>query len=105
MEFKRRIAEVEIEGLGKVYLKPLSAGYWMRISGLQDSSADNIRRTAEMVSDSLVDSAGKRVFTDADDVIDNCDINIIAPVSTKIVELNRPKTQGDAGKNSESGQA
>jgi hypothetical protein len=105
MEYKRRIAEVEIDGLGKVYLKSLSAGYWIRISGLSDSSADNIRRTAEMVADSLVDGAGKRIFTDADDVIDNCDINIIAPVSTKIVELNRPKAEGETGKNSESGQA
>ena len=108
MDYKRKITEVEIEGLGKVRLKSLSAGFFHRVAGInagpESEREKNVLISAEAVADSLVDENGRPKLKNADEALNDMEMEFFNAIAAKIIETFAPKqtAQDDAIKNSES---
>ena len=104
MDYKRRITEVAIEGLGKVRLKSLSAGFWQRVAdigGLTESEgAQRIRISAEAIASSWVDEQGKPVLASAGEALDELELDLFNAISREILNAYGPKPPEEAAKNS-----
>lgn len=118
MDFKRKITEVPLEGMGAIRLKQPSAmcrahwiGYLINFKNLSDGEKPskefleaNLRMRLEMIAACLVDESGKPVFRDAQDAEDSIDPDLIKPIAD-LIEATYPIVKSDdAIKNSESAQ-
>jgi hypothetical protein len=108
MDYRRRIVEVEIEGLGKVRLKSLSAGFWQRIAdinaGSESEGAKRIRVSAESIAYSWVDEDGKPILKSVQEALDDLEIEYFNAIAQGILDQfgQKNKSESDSIKNSES---
>jgi hypothetical protein len=105
MEYRRRIKEADIKGLGTVRLRSLSAGFWLRVheinSGPDGDKAKGIRISAEAIASSWVDEKGAPVLAGPEAAIDELELDYFNAISEKIIELYGPQSRAeDATKNS-----
>ena len=91
MDYKPKITRVEIDGLGEIHLRAMSARLRIRIAEIQASdeseTAQGIRIAAEAVASCWVDEKGGRVMPSVDAVLDELDVEAFNAISNKIVEM------------------
>jgi hypothetical protein len=109
MEIFRKIVTVEIEGIGEVFLKKLSAGVQRRVAALRETdeceAGKGFALMAELIAASLVGQDGKPVLRDAQQALDELDAEVFARIGNKILEVFFSQPAGDAGKNSSAGRS
>ena len=91
MNLLRKIITVNIEGIGDVRLRKLSAGAARRIAALRESdegqAAQGFSIMAELIASCLIDEAGRPVYANAQQVLDEMELEPFTAIGNKALEV------------------